>query len=139
MSYIETVVHIDHYQRDNISAGALEAASFVEGHEVPLTPEDKEFIKAEDNATEQRLKLWIFGAVMANVLAMVPVIFLLGGIFSDGRAALKMLENHEKELNVRNGWMQRREAFEMSMEIWARDKGYKPLRYNRQTDKWEDR
>lgn len=139
MSYIETVVHIDHYQRDSISAEALEDAAFVEGYEVPLTSEDKEFIKAEDNATEQRLKLWIFGAMMANVIAVIPIIFFLGGIYSDGRAAVQMLAKQEQELGSRSRWMQRREAFELSVEMWARDKGYEPLRYNRNTDEWEER
>lgn len=96
-----------------------------------ITDELKEYIDQRDNAVEARIKLWIFGAILANVLGMVPVIFFLGGIYADGRTAVELLEAQQAELTQRGVWMQDRERWEMSVEMWARDQGYEPPRYSR--------
>lgn len=91
----------------------------------------KEYIDQRDSAVEQRIKLWIFTAILANVLTLVPVIFFLGGIYADGRTAVKLLETQQSELAQRGIWMQDRERWELSVELWAEDKGFKPPRYKR--------
>lgn len=94
-----------------------------------LSQDDKDFIRAEDMAVYHRIKVWIFSAMLTNLIAIIPIIFFLGGIYSDGRAAVRMLAKQDLELNQRARWMQRREAFEMSMELWAKPQGYVPPRY----------
>lgn len=96
-----------------------------------MNDDDKEFIRQLDLDVERRLKLWIISAVLAQVLTLMPVIFLLGGIYSDGRAAVKMLEQQQSELAQRGRWMQDRERWEMTMEAWAQSEGFKPPRYRR--------
>lgn len=99
-----------------------------------LTNDDKEFIRQLDVDVERRLKLWIVSAVLAQVLTFLPVIFFLGGIYTDGRAAVQMLRDQRAELEQRGAWMQDRERWEMSIEVWAERNGYEPSRYKRGND-----
>ena len=96
-----------------------------------LTEELKEYIDQRDTAVEHRIKLWVFGSILTQIIALLPVIFFLGGIYSDGRSAVKMLEEQQNELRQRGTWMQDRERWEMTIEIWAKQNGYEPPRHGR--------
>lgn len=91
----------------------------------------KDYIDTRDTAVEQRIKYWLISAVLAQVIALAPVVFFLGGIYSNANASLKMLENQQVELSQRGVWMQDRERWEQAMQIWAEDQGFKPPRYKR--------
>ena len=96
-----------------------------------ITEELKDYINQRDNAVEQRIKIWVVGSVLANLIALVPVIFFLGGIYADGRTAVKLLEEQQTELRQRGAWMQDRERWELAIEYWAQEQGFKPPKYKR--------
>jgi hypothetical protein len=88
----------------------------------------KDYIDQRDSAVEERVKTWLIKAVLAQLVAFVPVIFFLGGIYSQNAAALKMLESHRAELADRGVWMDDREKWELSVEQqWGR-KSFTPPR-----------
>ena len=89
----------------------------------------KAFVVERDNAVETRMKLWVIGATLTQVLALVPVIFFLGGIYSKIDASLDLQNQQQTELNKRGEWMQERQRWEDSVEMWAVPKGYVPPRY----------
>ncbi len=94
----------------------------------------KEYIDQRDSAVEQKIKLWIISSVLAQMLTLCPVIFFLGGIYQNANASLQMLSDQQKELAQRGRWMQDRERWEMTMEAWAEAQGFKPPKYNRNTN-----
>lgn len=96
-----------------------------------LNDTDTVFIKQLDLDVERRIKFWIVSAVLAQVITLLPVIFFLGGIYSDGRVALNMLQEQQMELARRGNWIQDREKWEMAMENWATPKGFERPHYQR--------
>ena len=76
-----------------------------------------------------KMKFWVVSAVLTQVLAMIPVIFFLGGIYSTNSDALAMLQKLQVVIEKRGNWMNERVQWEQSMETWAEPKGYVPPRY----------
>lgn len=81
-----------------------------------------------DNAVT-RMKFWVISAVLTQLLAMLPVIFFLGGIYSTNNAALAILNKQQAEIERRGQWMNERERWEQGVEQWAAPKGFVPPRY----------
>lgn len=96
-----------------------------------LADEIKTYIDDRDTAVEQRVKYWVIGAVLAQVVALLPVIFFLGGIYQNANSSLELLKAQQRELAQRGSWMQDRERWEYAVEIWARPKGFEPPKYKR--------
>jgi len=96
-----------------------------------LSDELKDYINDRDKSVEQRVKFWVVGAALTNVLALLPVIFFLGGIYQNANASLDLLKEQQKELAQRGLWMQDRERFELAVELWAEPKGFKAPKYIR--------
>lgn len=91
-----------------------------------ITDDLKEYIDQRDTAVEQRIKLWILGSILTQLLAMAPIVFFLGGIYSDGRAAVELLQNQDEEIAAIRTAQRERERWQLSIEIWAKSKGYEP-------------
>lgn len=91
----------------------------------------KEYIDQRDAAVEQRIKYWLISAVLAQVVALLPVIFFLGGIYNNANASLEILEDQQAELRQRGVWMQDRERWEQAVQTWAESEGFQPPRYQR--------
>lgn len=81
------------------------------------------------DAAVTKMKFWVISAVLTQILAMLPVIFFLGGIYSTNNAALAILEKQQAILEKRGAWMTERERVEQALEQWAEPKGYVPPRY----------
>lgn len=86
----------------------------------------KAYIDERDRGVEQRIKLWIISAILSQVVCLIPMIFFLGGIYSDGRASVELLKEQKAELSDRGEWMKERERWEIIIETWARDEGFDP-------------
>ena len=86
-------------------------------------------IDAKVDAAVVKMKFWVISAVMTQVVAMLPIIFFLGGIYNTNNTALEMLRKQQGLLEKRGEWMNQRDRWEQSIEQWAEPKGYQPPRY----------
>lgn len=89
-------------------------------------------IDSKIDSAVTKMKFWVISAVLTQIVAMLPVIFFLGGIYTTNTAALDSIRKLQAVLEQRGVWMNERERFEQSIEQWAVPKGYEPPRY-RQT------
>lgn len=87
------------------------------------------YIAEREAIVEGRVKAWLTRQMLVQLVAAVPVIFLLGMIAADGRAGLALLREQAAELDRRGNWMNERERWEQAMETWAVDEGFVPPRY----------
>ena len=71
-----------------------------------------------------RMKFWVISAVLTQVVALLPVIFFLGGIYNSNNQALDLMRKQQSMLEQRGVWMSERERWEQSIETWAEPKGY---------------
>ncbi len=94
----------------------------------------KEYIDQRDSAVEQKIKLWIISSVLAQIITLCPIIFFLGGIYQSANASFELMKSTQVEMEARGRWMQDRERWEMAMESWAETNGFKPPKYNRNTN-----
>lgn len=85
-------------------------------------------IAAAISASESKLKLWVIGGVATQLLAVLPIIFFLGGIYNTNATALEMLKKQQTQMEERGRWMSERERWEQSVEQWAEPKGFAPPR-----------
>lgn len=85
-------------------------------------------IAAAVTVSEHKLKLWVIGGVITQLIPMLPIIFFLGGIYNTNSAAITMLQKQQTQLEQRGQWMNERERWEQSIEQWAEPKGYVPPR-----------
>lgn len=86
-------------------------------------------VDSKIDAAVTKMKFWVISAVATQLLAMLPVIFFLGGIYSTNNAALTILEKQQSVLEQRAAWMNEREKWEQGVEQWATPKGFTPPRY----------
>lgn len=81
---------------------------------------------------ETRIKYWVVAGVLMNLLiflsAGLPLVYYLGQIQTQARAALDTIKTTTQVVNDRNKAIQRQELWEQSIESWAESKGYKPPR-----------
>lgn len=104
---------------------------------LPTSPEfnqhvDKRIDERVDTAIA-KLKLWLFGSLLANVACLLPIIFFLGGIYSTNSSALQNLEKQQAVIAARGDWMAERESWEQAVEIWAGPQGFRPPRERQRT------
>ena len=86
-------------------------------------------IDTKIDAAVTKMKFWVISAVLTQIVAMLPVIFFLGGIYNTNATALDMLRKQQAVIEKRGEWMNQRERWEQSIEMWAEPKGYAPPRY----------
>ena len=86
-------------------------------------------IDSKIDAAVTKMKFWVISAVLTQIVAMLPVIFFLGGIYTTNTAALDSIRKVQTVLEKRGTWMSERERFEQAVEQWAEPKGYVPPRY----------
>lgn len=86
-------------------------------------------LQVQVDATVTKMKFWVVSAVLTQLVAMLPVIFFLGGIYSTNADALETIKKTQAVLEQRGAWMNERERWEQSMEQWAGPKGFQPPRY----------
>lgn len=91
----------------------------------------KQFIKDQDEALEIRVENKARKWWMAQIASLLPIIFLLGGIYVNGNNANTLLNEHQMELNQRGKWMQDREKWEQAIESQWGDEEFKAPRYTR--------
>ncbi len=91
----------------------------------------KDYIDERDSLVEERVKSWLTRAVLVQIVALLPVIFFLGGIYQQNGAALKILEQQQAELTRRGNWMSERERWEQAVEQqWPGRSAFNPPRYD---------
>ena len=86
-------------------------------------------IDSKIDAAVTKMKFWVISAVLTQIVAMLQVIFFLGGIYTTNTAALDSIRKLQAVLEQRGVWMSERERFEQAVEQWAVPKGYVPPRY----------
>lgn len=110
-----------------IATQIMEAA---EGREKPLREEFQRLeqsldskIAAAVHLSENKLKLWVIGGVLTQLVAALPVIFFLGGIYNTNNSALDMLRKQQTILDQHSEWMYQRERWGQAVELWGEPKG----------------
>lgn len=86
----------------------------------------KEYINTRDALVEQRIKYWVLVSVLTQVIAILPIIFFLGGIYQSSNNALQMIKDTRDQMVNQQVWMRERENWETSVEMWAQEHGYQP-------------
>lgn len=86
----------------------------------------KSYIDQRDTIVEQKIKLWIMSSVLAQIALLLPIIFLLGGIYQNLNASASVLAAQQADNSRQTAWMQEREATERELQQWAITKGFKP-------------
>jgi hypothetical protein len=71
----------------------------------------REYIDNRDSVVEQKIKLWIITSVLVNVLAVLPVIFFLGGIYQNANTSLELLKKDQIDIAETKRW-------QAEMNIW---------------------
>lgn len=94
-----------------------------------IADEIKEFVRDRDSAVETRVKFWVVAAALSHVIALIPIIFFLGGIYANANASLKLLNDARLQLSRNSAWMQEREKWEVAVEAWAKPQGFNPPPY----------
>lgn len=90
-------------------------------------------IKTQVDAAVDRVKLWVLGSVVTQLIGLVPVIFFLGGIYSTNTATLDLIKEQQVAMKNRGEWMNELERRQTSVEQWAKPKGYEPPTYRSPT------
>lgn len=123
---------------EQVRAISDQLAEAIERRRGGLSPDDvieklNARIDEKVSAAETRLKYWVVVAVLTQLVAMLPIIFFLGGIYSTNNTSLSILQRQQAMLEKRGQWMQQRERWEQSVESWATPKGFAPPRYRDET------
>lgn len=90
--------------------------------------------------SETRLKFWVVGGVLANLIALaaigLPMVYYAGKLVEQIEAdrlvaKAELIEAAERDaiLAARGIWMQDRRAWELSVEPFLKDLGWTPPRY----------
>lgn len=87
----------------------------------------KDYIDQRDTVVEQKIKLWIMSSVIAQVFVFLPVIFLLGGIYSNANSSLEILKDQQKTTALANARLDALEARQREIRAWALTKGFIPF------------
>ena len=79
---------------------------------------------------ETRIKSWVVGGILANVMALfmfcVPMVYYLGKMQAQFTTALAAVTDNSKALSNRREWIRDREMWEESVDRWGKSKGFNP-------------
>ena len=87
----------------------------------------KNYIDQRDTVTEQKIKLWILSSVIAQVMAMLPIIFFLGGIWQNANQSLDLLKTQKIVSDAAVIRIQALEDRQRELRAWAKTKGFIPF------------
>lgn len=87
----------------------------------------KNYIDQRDTVVEQKIKLWILSSVIAQVIAMIPIIFFLGGIYQNANASLALLKEQKIASDAAGLRIQQLEDRQREVRAWAKTKGFIPF------------
>lgn len=87
----------------------------------------KNYIDQRDTVTEQKIKLWILSSVIAQVMAMLPIIFFLGGIYQNANQSLDLLKSQKIVSDAAIVRITAIEDRQREMRAWAKTKGFMPF------------
>lgn len=94
-----------------------------------LFPELSDEIDRRIMHSEQRIKYWVMGGIVANLLtllvATIPMVFYLGQISRDVQTTVTTAGSSVVELKVRESWMRDRIIWEAAAEQWMESQGFK--------------
>lgn len=99
---------------------------------MPMTSDEmnediKSYIDQRDTVVEQRIKLWILSSLIAQVFALAPIIFFLGGIYQNANTSIEILKNQQVVLASRGQWMLSVDQQQLEIRAWAKTKGFIPF------------
>lgn len=87
----------------------------------------KSYIDQRDTVVEQKIKLWIMSSLIAQVMALAPIIFFLGGIYQNANTSLDLLKSQKvasDDILVRVRAIEERDR---EVRAWAKTKGFIPF------------
>lgn len=87
----------------------------------------KIYIDQRDTVVEQRIKLWILSSLVAQVVALAPIIFFLGGIYQNANQSLDLLKSQKIVSEAMLIRVQAIEDHQREMRAWAKTKGFAPF------------
>jgi hypothetical protein len=87
----------------------------------------KSYIDQRDTVTEQKIKLWIMSSLIAQVMALAPIIFFLGGIYQNANTSLELLKSQKIASDAAIVRIQALEDRQREMRAWAKTKGFIPF------------
>lgn len=87
----------------------------------------KNYIDQRDTVVEQKIKLWIMSSLIAQVMALAPIIFFLGGIYQNANTSLQLLKAQEIVTNDTAVRVRAIEERDREVRAWAKTKGFIPF------------
>lgn len=87
----------------------------------------KNYIDQRDTVVEQKIKLWIMSSLIAQVMALAPIIFFLGGIYQNANTSLELLKSQKIASDDITRRVELIEARDREVRAWAKTKGFIPF------------
>lgn len=87
----------------------------------------KSYIDQRDTVVEQKIKLWIMSSLIAQVMALAPIIFFLGGIYQNANTSLELLKSQKIASDDITKRVQLIEDRDREVRAWAKTKGFMPF------------
>lgn len=87
----------------------------------------KQYIDQRDTVVEQKIKLWIMSSLIAQVMALAPIIFFLGGIYQNANTSLDLLKLEKVSSDDISRRVTAIEDREREARAWAKTKGFIPF------------
>lgn len=87
----------------------------------------KGYIDQRDTVVEQKIKLWIMSSLIAQVMALAPIIFFLGGIYQNANTSLELLKAQKIVGDDTSRRVQMIEDRDREVRAWAKTKGFIPF------------
>lgn len=94
----------------------------------------REYVIDKTSAIESRIKLWVIGGVCANLIPIIGVAYMLGGISQDFKQGVRQLGEQQLQMASDRTWRIKFEQRQMGVEQWAKTKGYAALQSHREGD-----
>lgn len=87
----------------------------------------KNYIDQRDTVVEQKIKLWILSSVVAQIVALMPIIFFLGGIYQNANRSLEILNSQTEIASRMATRIQDIEERQREARAWMKSKGFIPF------------
>lgn len=87
----------------------------------------KSYIDQRDTVVEQKIKLWIMSSLIAQVMALAPIIFFLGGIYQNANTSLELLKSQKLVSDDTAIRVRAIEERDREVRAWAKTKGFIPF------------
>jgi hypothetical protein len=87
----------------------------------------KQYIDQRDTVVEQKIKLWIMSSLIAQVMALAPIIFFLGGIYQNANSSLELLKIQKVGTDDLSRRVTQIEERQREARAWSKTKGFIPF------------